>query len=79
MHIHQPRGHHQPGGVDHLVGLTVQAALQQAHPAVLRQNVLKQDGPRDWVDHPPIFNQKSHTLPPRVCGFNAFVQLCAQF
>ena len=56
VHIHQPRGHRQSGGVDGAVSLHGHAPLQHADPAVFRQNVLEQHRPRHRMDHPSVFD-----------------------
>lgn len=54
MHIHQARGDGQTGGVDDLVSLCLQAALNQDDLSVLNQDILKYDGGGHRVDHPPF-------------------------
>ena len=56
MHIHQARGDGQTGGVDDLVSLCLQAALNQDDLSVLNQDILKYDGGGHRVDHPPVFD-----------------------
>ena len=62
MHIHQTGAHHQSGGVNDLVGLYLQATLQQRYFSVLRQQVLDQDRVGDRVDHPSVFDEKFHAV-----------------
>ena len=72
MHIHQPGGHHQPGGVDGPVSLTGQTVFQKPDPAVLQQHILKLDVSRYRVDHPAVLNQKSHRFLRDISGARRF-------
>ena len=77
VHIHQPGGHHQPGGVDGPVGLAGQAVLHQSDPSVLQQHVLKLDVSRNRVDHPAVFNQKTHSFLRSISGACRFLPCSA--
>ena len=62
VHVHQSRADHQPGGIDDLVGLDIQAPFQQRYLAVFHQQILDQDRVGDRVDHPSVFDEKFHGI-----------------
>ena len=60
MHVHQPRGDDQTGGLDDLRPVWLHVAPDHRHPAVLQQNIHDAADAPNRVDEPSLTDEQSH-------------------